>query len=649
MIDYKSVLNEEQYKAVTTIEGSLLIIAGAGTGKTRTIVYRAAYLIEHGVPTSSILMLTFTNKAAGEMKERTADLIGSETAKDITAGTFHSFCAKMLRKYYKQAGLDPGFAIITGNDDADIIDMQKAEEERGFYDKKGFPPSKKIADLISKSVNMGIPLEDMLEESRLCEFSNEIMTLKEKADKYKKDNSILNYDDLLLSMNRLLSTHPEVAQAISDSFAYIMVDEYQDTNTIQDMLLVLLRQNNHNLAVVGDDLQSLYGFRGAEVQYIIDYPKRMPGTKIVKLIRNYRSSQEILDLCNEISSHATEGYPKTLIGTHHSSIKPAVHYLSGQDQEAQCIVCDIIYDLHNRKGISLNEICILSRTSGMMAKTELLLNREGYDFVKYGGVKFFDREEVKTILSYFRVLSRSEDEIAWFKILQVHGGIGKTYAKRIAAECKTDGMEHLISSKYKRRLYAGELRKLYEILSSTQNLSVADVMNHVIDFYDDVKTRNIESMKVKDESNRTDAMNRHISIMNEIREALPPIAAGYKTITGFLDDLVLDNTAVSQNHSEEGKITLSTIHSVKGLEFDAVIIMDCVDEVFPSTSKNYEGSEEDNEELRCFYVAATRARKELHLMCPSYVMKYNTPLYGHLSHYISKNSSNFHPVYHDNY
>ena len=647
MNDYKMVLNAEQLEAVTTTEGPVLIIAGAGTGKTRTLVYRTSYLIEHGAAPSSILLLTFTNKAADEMKERVASLLGDEVAKDITACTFHSFCARFLRRYFYKAGLDANFTIISGSDDTDIIDLQKAAASRGEYDKRGFPPSKKIADIISKSINMNMSVENTVTEfySEYISYIDEIVQLKESVDAYKKENSMLNYDDLLVAMNQTFIQHPEVADELSDMFSYIMVDEYQDTNAIQDKLLLAMRRHNRNLAVVGDDLQSLYGFRGAEVQYIIDFPKRIPGTKIIKLVKNYRSSQEILDLSNEVSSHATEGYYKELVGTHHSQFKPCVHYVSDADQEAYCIMEKIFY-LYHTKNISLKEICVLSRTSYAMAKVEMLLQKEGYDYVKYGGIKLFDREDVKTILSYLRVLSRPSDEIAWFKILQVHSGIGKAYAKDISAECKKEGIIHLTDKRYARRKYRKELISLYDKLVSLNGLSLQKAVDEILSFYDETKTKNIASMRVRHESNRTEIMEAHQESMMMLKSVFPDLVAPYNTITKFLDELVLDNTKATQNHSKDGAVTLSTIHSVKGLEFDAVIIMDCVNQMFPSVNEKDVGSKEDNEELRCFYVAVTRAREELHLMCPEYLKKFNQPFHGTISHYISENSDNIEKIKH---
>jgi DNA helicase-2/ATP-dependent DNA helicase PcrA len=632
-IDYLKELNNEQYEAVTTINGPLLIIAGAGTGKTRTIVYRAAYLIEMGIPSTQILMLTFTNKAANEMKTRVIDLLGEEQSKGLTACTFHSFCASMLRRYAKYANLSPLFTILASGDDVDIINMKKSEDQTHKYDKQGFPPSSKIADIISQSINRNISIEDLLEEDKFCryqEFLYEIMDLKELSDNYKKENSMLNYDDLLLAMNELLEKNPMIATEISNIYQYIMVDEYQDTNVLQDNVLFQLRKENKNIAVVGDDLQSLYAFRGAEVQNIINFPKKIDNCKIVYLIQNYRSNQEILDLSNHIVKFATEGYKKKLVGSYNSLHKPIVYTPYSQIDETK-LAMELIQNTHSQ-GVSYNEICVLARNSSLSTMLEMELNKQRINYVKYGGPKFFDLEYVKDVLAYLRVLTRTKDEIAWFRILKVHSGIGDMNAKKIAASCKEEGMEHLLDKKYSKRKYASELQILYDELKKVKQMELTPLLTEIIYFYIGTMKRNIENMKT-DEGKRTAYLESNEMHENELM-SLIPITESYKTITSFLDDLTLDNTKLTHIDAEDGQVVISTIHSVKGLEYDTVIILDCIDEIFPSTTSMNEGTKEDNEELRCFYVAVTRAKENLYLLCPKSAMKYNKRIFGRPAHYL---------------
>lgn len=636
-IDYESVLNPEQYEAVTITKGPLLILAGAGTGKTRTIVYRASYLIEIGVASSEILMLTFTNKAANEMKARVAELLGGDVASDITACTFHSFCVRMLRRFYKYANLDPDFTILDTSDDSDIINIIKAEAAEHEFDLKGFPPSAKIAAIISMMVNKDCDVADVLSDPKFAKFASfeeQILEIKNRVQKYKENNSMLDYDDMLVRMNKMLSEHPEIAKKISDIYTYIMVDEYQDTNTLQDYILYKLRKDNHNLAVVGDDMQSLYGFRGADVMNIINFPERMEECRIVKLIRNYRSNQEILDLANYVTQNATEGYRKELIGTYSAAIKPIVYRINSQQDEVDRIM-SIIYRLHAQEGLKYDDICILSRNSYLTAGLEIELKKGNIDFVKYGGQKFFELEYVKTALSYMRVLVREEDEIAWFRILKLYPGIGDKTARAIAENCKISGRKHLLNKSFAHRKYGDGLRQLYDKLEELITMPFKDLLEDVINFYHDIDHDYIMNMNVSKEELRfeyLDANERHLELL---LNNLMPLAEKYKTITEFLDDLLLDNTAVTQNKPTDGSIVVSTIHSVKGLEFKAVIMMDCVDEVFPSTTTNEIGTKEDNEELRCFYVAATRAKQYLYLMCPEWISMYNRQIRGTISHYLS--------------
>lgn len=635
MIDYKSELNEEQYDAVTTTEGPLLIIAGAGTGKTRTIVYRAAYLIEHCATSSQILMLTFTNQSADEMKARVIKLLGDNVAKDITACTFHSFCTIMLRRFCNDAGLDPEFTIISPSDDADIIDMKKTEGTLHKYDKKGFPPSSKIVEIISQSINRNKTIEEVLEGNKyykFAEFLKDIEELKEKADEYKDKNSMVNYDDLLLRMNKLLETNPFVQKEISGYFKYVMVDEYQDTNTLQDKILLNIRRENNNIAVVGDDLQSLYAFRGADVQNIISFPQRYAGCRVVKLVKNYRSNQEILDFSNYVVKSATEGFQKKLIGTHEKGDLPIIYELYAQADESP-VVMDIIDKVHE-SGVPYDEMCILARTSFATTLIEKDLQIGGINYVKYGGPKFLDLEYVKDILSYLRVTVRNDDELAWFRILKVHSGIGDFTARKLALNCKEFGSEYLTDKQHARRVYGQELIKLHQELEEIQDLSLKETLKHVIDFYVKTKHENIDNMKVKQESNRTEyhaIVDRH----EQELQLLIDMADSYKTITKFLDDLVLDNTSATQNNPEDGSIVISTIHSVKGLEFHTVIIIDCIDGIFPSTTEDNIGTKEDNEELRCFYVAITRAKENLFLISPQNAMVFGKHINGQIPHYLN--------------
>ena len=631
MFEMLEKLNPEQYEAATTIEGPLLILAGAGSGKTFCLTCRAGNMIHQGISPENILMLTFTNKAAREMKDRIGRFLGEDVANRLTASTFHSFCVMMLRKFHKVANLDPNFTVLSSGDDEDIISMVKSSEDKQRYSGRGFPSNGKVCSFISASINKNISIAQAMKDTKYEHFYAEVEELKEKADEYKRLNQCLNYDDLLVRFIEVLQ-HKPTAQRIAATYQYIMVDEYQDTNPLQDKILLALFEFTKNIAVVGDDLQSLYGFRGADVQNIIRFPEKFMGCKTITLVRNYRSCQEVLDLSNKITLCATEGTPKQLIGTYHSGNKPVVLSVTDQHDEADRVL-QIIRKCES-SGIPLEDICIVERNSISSAEIEVKLNKEGYEFDKYGGSKFVDLSYVKDILAYLKLMSNPYDEISWFRILQLHAGIGSVNARKIADGCKKDGFKHLTDKKYARRQYGEELDGLYKQLLSCEKLKLTELITSFIDFYVATSRRNIENMKT-DEANRT-LYNLELDAHADDLKKLIDIAAPYRSIDSFLDDLLLDNTKVDEIEDNKGHVVISTIHSVKGLEYDTVIMLDCLDEIFPKYDEV--GDTQYNEELRCFYVAVTRAKTKLFIMCPKSANRFGQPIAGIPSHYLKETS-----------
>ena len=457
MIDYKKELNKEQYEAVMHDKGPALLLAGAGTGKTRTLIYRVAHLIESGVSPESILLLTFTNKAAAEMKERAGKMLKEKCG--ITACTYHSFCVKMLRFYASFAGISPNFSIISSPDEADIIDIAKTE--LNFQRLSNMPTGTVFASMLSTCVNKGISLEDLLTEQRYWKFrqnEKKLLALKKEVARYKEEHNLLNYDDILLKFNSMLASYPNVAKKIEDTYQYIMVDEYQDTNALQDSIIKKIRKDNQNLMVVGDDMQSIYRFRGADVRNILSFPKRYAGCKVIYLIENYRSNQEILNLANHVMTNATEGYEKKLKAQFSSERLPEVCYVDDMKREAEFVLESI--KKQHMKGIPYKEICVLYRNSYQSYELEVLLNKEGLDFEKYGGIRFLDRAHIKDVLAFLRIYTNPSDELAWFRILQLHIGIGKVYARNISQKCLEYGPEYLIDDCHKRKKYGVHIRKL---------------------------------------------------------------------------------------------------------------------------------------------------------------------------------------------
>lgn len=636
-IDYHKELNEQQYDAVSTTEGPVLIIAGAGSGKTRVLTYRVAYLIEHGVFPEGILLLTFTNKAAKEMKARAMQML-DERCQKITACTYHSFCAKIMRKYASVIGFDNNYTILDSSDAADVITMMKTELQ--YTKMRGFPNSKAVVSIISSSVNLNQPIATIIKDkySKYINFIDHVIALKKAADSYKQKNSMMDYDDILVNFLRLIKTNPLICDRISVCYSHIMVDEYQDSNYLQEQIVLELRKKNRNLCVVGDDAQSIYGFRGSNVNHILKFPQKMEGCKTVYLTMNYRSNQEIMNLSNDVmKKNATEGYPKIMQATHFKNDKPKLIHIPDVNKEADYILNDII--AKHSAGIPYNEICVLFRSSYESYQLEERLNSYKIPYDKYGGLKFFDKAHIKDILAYIRCLTNVKDEIAWFRILKLHPGIGKTYSRNLAnAIISSDrGMQVLLKNQYSSRSFQKDLSNLYELIVSLFNMNMKELMNRLTEFYMELRKNTIEEMNTSDE-NRDTLLTELIDIAGDLA-IFNDIACRYDNPVSFLEDMSLNNNPESEEIVEDA-VVLSTIHSAKGLEFNTVYVMNCVDSVFPSTTEFERGSQEDNEELRCFYVAITRAKENLIIMIPEIVTKYADIIPGILSHYLTE-SLNF--------
>ena len=613
MINYEK-LNKFQYEAVMHDKGPALLLAGAGTGKTRTLIYRVAHLIESGVSPESILLLTFTNKAANEMKERAEKMLKEKCG--ITACTYHSFCVKMLRFYEKMAGISPDFTIISGPDEADIIDIIKSE--LNFQKLKNMPSASVFASMLSTCVNKRLTLEELLKEQKYWRFrqnERKLLLLREETKKYKEEHNLFNYDDILLKFDQMLTDYSNIARRIEDTYRYIMVDEYQDTNTLQDSIIRKIRTKNTNLMVVGDDMQSIYKFRGADVQNILSFPKRYTDCKVIYLTENYRSSQEILNLANHVMTNATEGYQKNLRAQFSSQELPKVYSVNDTKTEAEFVLNRI--KAKHAEGIPYNDICVLYRNSFQSYELEVLLNKAGLDFEKYGGIRFLDRAHIKDVLAFLRIYTNPSDELAWFRILQLHIGIGKVYARNISRKCLEYGPEYLIDDCHKRKKYGVHIRKLYDEIQSWEGKEFLEILKSSCAYYVKTLENTIRNKKVDSESDREESL-QDLERNKEDITILQEMAKDYDSALAFLDATTLDATKSKGN--EEDKLVLSTIHSVKGLEYDTVVLLDCIDEILPSA--RYIGSPEDNEDVRCMYVAVTRAKNTLYMIVPKIVLKY---------------------------
>ncbi|MFQ5484073.1 MAG: ATP-dependent helicase, partial [Desulfobacterales bacterium] len=413
-ITYSKDLNRSQLNAVTFKEGPLLVIAGAGSGKTRTLTYRVARLVEEGVSPQEILLLTFTRKSAQEMLRRAADLLDNR-CESVSGGTFHSFANAKLRKYATKIGFKSDFTILDRVDMENLIAMLRKNTD-ALPEHRLFPKKQTLAQIISKSVNKGLPIDEIIynEYPHFYPNSEPIKKIYEEYTRQKRENHFLDYDDLLVYLKQLLQDQPEIRRKISSAYQFIMVDEYQDTNTLQAEILYLLSNINKNIMVVGDDSQSIYAFRGASFKNIMQFPRIFPNTKIIRLEKNYRSFQPILDLANVIIDQAAHKYKKNLFTTRRGGNRPLL--LSAESEHSQSrFIIEKIRDL-SKNGIPLGQVAVLFRASFHSFDLEIELTKEQIPFIKVGGFKFMESAHIKDVLAHLRVISNPYDWLSWYRI-----------------------------------------------------------------------------------------------------------------------------------------------------------------------------------------------------------------------------------------
>lgn len=604
-INYQMELNHSQFEAASAVNGAHLVIAGAGTGKTRTLVYRVARLVELGYDPKSILLLTFTRKAAREMMNRASLLLDNRCAK-VNGGTFHSFANFTLRKYYKYVGLDPNFTILDQSDSEDIVNLIRSQLNISEM-KKRFPKKSTIFKILSYAVNTNKPIDIIVAEDypHFNDFIDQIIDINNVYQSYKHKNGLLDYDDLLLYLRDFLLEYGLGAQHLLQGINFVMVDEYQDTNHIQAEIVRGLTQKNQNVMVVGDDSQSIYAFRGASFKNIMEFPNLFPDANIIKLEENYRSTQEILNFTNYIIDSAIEKYPKQLYTSKIGGELPAI--ISAKTENLQSkFITERILEL-NEEGIPLKEMAVLFRSSFFSFDLEIELNKAGIPFQKFGGMKFIETAHVKDVLAFIRIAANPKDIISWFRILLLHEGIGPKKAQLILDELsrtqvnfneKPDAIIKLSKKK--------SLNPLFELLSNIHHNHPmpADKVELVLEYYDPIFKEKYDDFNKR----RKDL------------EIFLNIASNYKKVDTFLSDMALeppqDSIAdVDAADKEDDILTLSTIHSAKGLEWHSVFILHAAEGFFPS-SQSFESLEAIEEERRLMYVASTRAKQNLYVCYP---------------------------------
>ena len=606
-IDYDAELNEEQFNVVKNGDGACLVLAGAGSGKTRTITYRVAYLLDQGIDPGNILLLTFTNKAAQEMLTRVEDLIGAYP-KGLWGGTFHSIANRLLRHYAPLVGLTPDFTILDQDDARDMIKYCIKDLHIDAKAKR-FPSPSILNSIISYSRNSGESISRVVEERypQFIELSAVVERISDVYKARKQQANAVDFDDLLILILELLDKNLDVRVQLANQFKYILVDEYQDTNYVQARIIGHLASHHKNILVVGDDAQSIYSFRAADIQNILDFPKQFDGTRTFKLETNYRSTPEILNLANESILHNEEQYEKELRAVKNSFELPMLVPASSASQEAQYIAEQIL--ALRQEGVHLHHIAVLFRAAFHSQILEMELMRKDIPYEYRGGLKFFERAHIKDIVCYLRLMQNPKDTMAWVRVLSHQVGIGAVTAGRIADVLTNLESVDEVESIDLSTIAKGRAAKGWATLHTTMKRLIKTERQPA----DLIRAVAVSEYRDYLENEYPNASDR----LDDI-EQFSLFAEGYNDLSTFLQEVSLKDGygAVRERASDDDEqITLSTIHQAKGLEWDAVFVMHMSEGKFPNPKalKEDKGVEE---ERRLFYVAATRARKYLFLTYP---------------------------------
>jgi DNA helicase-2/ATP-dependent DNA helicase PcrA len=604
MIDLRSDLNAAQYQAVSSIDGPFLVIAGAGSGKTRVIEYRVLNLVMNKISPNSILLLTFTRKAAQEMISRASR--HDPLCKNVEGGTFHSFAYRLLKRYSESIGFPNSFSILDEGDAEEAV--HRCATKMGLYDReKRFPKKDTLRSIISISINKGSSIGEVIKKEypHFIEYISDLETLRKEYAGYKIDKNYLDYDDLLVYLGILLE-NGDIRERLSKRYQYIMVDEYQDTNALQGDIAYLLSQNHRNIMVVGDDAQSIYGFRGASHENIMDFPQKFPECTVIKLEENYRSSQSILDVANTVLENMKNKYSKCLISAKKDvGEKTELLFFKNAYEEAEWIA-ETIKRLMD-EGIPLSHQCILFRSLYLSIPLQSELSRRNIPYETYGGLKFYETAHVKDLMAHIKVLTNPRDELAWNRVLMLIERIGPKTASMLTDEVIRytsfkEILEGVLSKYAKGFSYSEGLARLKSALGSVydEKINVGDTFDTILEYYVPLLKNKYDDWHLR---------------LNDL-EALRQIAMRYDSLEDLLEDFAIEPPergvwrVEPETKEEERPLVLSTIHSAKGLEWDTVFVMGLVDGVIPVTFA-LDSEEEVEEEQRLFYVAITRAKNRL--------------------------------------
>ncbi len=632
-IDYAAELNEQQFAAVTAPPGPILVIAGAGSGKTRTLTYRVAYLLENGIDPRNILLLTFTNKAAREMLNRVANLLPVD-ASGLWGGTFHSVGNRILRRHGTALGYSSGFSIMDREDQKDLINTVVASA--GIDPKEiRFPKGDVLAEIFSFVINTEMPFEELLAEKfpYFLPLLEKIQEVRDRYEKKKKATNSMDFDDLLQKTLLMFQQHEHIADVYRRQFQFILVDEYQDTNKIQADLVDLLARDHRNVMVVGDDAQSIYSWRGANFQNILEFPRRYPDAQVFKIEMNYRSVPEILGVANAAIAANVQQFQKHLSATRESkALKPALVALNDGSEQAQ-FVAQRILELRD-ENVDLNDIAVLYRAHYHALELQLELSRRDIPYQITSGIRFFEQAHIKDVIAFIRFVANPRDEVAFHRMVKLLPGIGNRTAENLRREWETRAVatgverdseikpgtagvipqsrdyrfgESLLAMNVparSKKMWTQLAHTLDEIAPGGKSNPPSEMITSVVEaIYDDYAKVNFANYQLR----------------REDLDQLAIFARQFKDVHEFLAQLALisnvDAEAAPAQSGDKEAVNLSSVHQAKGLEFHTVFVIWLTDGMFPS-SRSLDTRAALEEERRLFYVAITRARDELYLTYP---------------------------------
>jgi DNA helicase-2/ATP-dependent DNA helicase PcrA len=619
-IDYAAELNPQQHAAVTALPGAALVIAGAGSGKTRTLTYRVAYLLEQGIPADRILLLTFTNKAAKEMMRRVADLLGRDPANDgLWGGTFHSIGNRFLRRHADLLGFKKDFTIMDREDTKDLLNACIAESEIDVKATR-FPKAEVVGDIFSMSLNTEKPIEAILAEQYdyFAELAPLVIDLQKKYIARKRATNAMDFDDLLALWLKLLQENEEVRESYQRRFQFILVDEYQDTNKLQGDLIDLLAARHKNVMVVGDDSQSIYSWRGANFKNIIEFPQRYPGAQVYKIEVNYRSTPEILAVANAAIAANINQFAKELSPARKSGMKPTVVACNTGGEQAQ-FVAQRILELRE-EGQNINEIAVLYRSHFHALELQLELTRRGIPFSITSGIRFFEQAHVKDVAAFLKFISNPTDELSFKRLVRLLPGIGGKGADKLWGKFQETGIRNQESEG--KNPIAVALRNCAPAVPKKTTVAWAQFLATMAQLESEPIRGNASRMiqLVIEAGYKEHLQEEYANFRQRLEdlEQLANFAQQFTSLEEFLTQLaLLTNVEANDDQptNDTEQVRLSTIHQAKGLEFDVVFAIMLCEGLFPS-ARSLDDLDAIEEERRLFYVAVTRAKNELYLSFP---------------------------------